>query len=56
MIPLRAFFYWGGRPLPWIRRMGVLSFAKHNPNWTVELFLEASEWKGYTDLQDRTVL
>lgn len=38
MIPKRAFFYWGGKKMPWIRRVSVDSFKQLNPDWEVTVF------------------
>ena len=38
MIPKRAFFLWVGKgPLPWLRQLGIDTFEKYNPDWTVDL-------------------
>jgi len=38
VIPKRAFFLWVGKgPLPWLRQLGIDTFEKYNPDWTVDL-------------------
>ena len=38
-IPKRAFFYWSGPEMPWIRKQSLASFRRINPSWKVDLFL-----------------
>jgi len=38
-IPKIAYFYWGGRVLPYLRYMALFSFKKYNPDWKVVLFV-----------------
>lgn len=37
MIPKIAHFHWEGRPLNWMRMMGLFTFARLNPRWEVRL-------------------
>lgn len=37
MIPKIAHFHWAGKPLPWLRMVGLWSFARQNPDWEVRL-------------------
>jgi hypothetical protein len=38
MIPKIMYFFWDGRPMPWLRFMTLRSFVKFNPYWKVELW------------------
>lgn len=40
LIPRRAFFYWGGTTMPWIRKKSLESFRQLNPDWEVVLLDE----------------
>lgn len=35
-------FYWGGGPLSYLQHLSVVSFKKHNPEWSVTLFMPKS--------------
>lgn len=41
VIPRRAFFYWTGPPLPWLREQSLVTFRRHHPDW--EVFLGSPE-------------
>jgi mannosyltransferase OCH1-like enzyme len=68
MIPKRAFFFWAGEPMSWLRREGVASFRRHNPDWEVVMlddcafplqkdsllrFVQCSDWARYAALYER---
>jgi len=38
-IPKVAYFYWGGKVLPYLRYMSLYSFKKYNPEWTIKLYV-----------------
>ncbi len=38
-IPKVLHLYWGGQILPFIRYIGVLSFAKLNPDWKIKIYV-----------------
>lgn len=37
MIPRVAHFYWGGGPMPWLRRQALETFRKLHPSWHIVL-------------------
>ncbi len=37
MIPRIAHFHWEGKPMPWLRMMGLYTFIRLNPRWEVVL-------------------
>lgn len=39
MIPHLCSFYWGGGPLSYLQYLSIVSFKKHNPEWTINLFM-----------------
>jgi hypothetical protein len=39
MIPMRAFFFWGGGPMSWLRAQTIKTFKRHNPAWHTHLFI-----------------
>ena len=43
LIPKRIYFYWGGKSLPFLRYMTILSFRKYNPDWKIILCQPTSE-------------
>ena len=47
-IPKKAYFYWGGEILPFLRYLTIVSFIKYNPDWEVELFYPYSLTKNQT--------
>ena len=47
-IPKRAFFYWGGKPLPWIRQQSIQSFRELNPDWKVSVVADDPLFPGDT--------
>lgn len=38
-IPKIASFYWGGNKMSFLRYMTIVSFKKHNPDWSVHLYV-----------------
>ena len=38
MIPKRIYFFWDGRPMPWLRFLALKSFKKFNQDWIIELW------------------
>lgn len=38
-IPKIAYFYWGGKVLPYLRYLSVYSFKKYNPDWKIKLYV-----------------
>ncbi len=39
MIPRICHFYWGGGPLSYLQYLSIVSFKKHNPEWTINLWM-----------------
>jgi hypothetical protein len=37
VIPKIAHFHWEGKPIPWLRMMGIWTFARLNPRWEIRL-------------------
>ncbi len=37
-VPKVAYFYWGGKVMPYLRYMAMASFKKYNPDWKVIVF------------------
>lgn len=36
MIPKRAWYYWEGEPMSWLREQSLETFARLNPGWSIE--------------------
>lgn len=41
-IPKEAHFYWGSSSMPFLRAMTIVSFAKHNPDWSINLYIPSA--------------
>ena len=37
MIPRRAFFFWDGEEMSWLRKQSIETFKALNPTWEVEI-------------------
>jgi hypothetical protein len=39
----RAYCYWIGKPMPWIRHQALASFKRHHPDWTLTIATTAPD-------------
>jgi hypothetical protein len=56
MIPKTLFLYWGGKNLSWLRYLTVVSFAKHNPRWTIKVYYPTNPTIGNTWTTDEHIV
>jgi hypothetical protein len=56
MIPRVLFLYWGGRKLSWLRYLTVVSFAKHNPDWSIKVYYPTQPTVGNSWTTDEQIV